>query len=117
MTPKQVLQFIKQKKIQYVDCRYLDFPGSWQHKTYKAGELTEKSFKEGFGFDGSCIRGWEAVNEADMLLVPVAETAHVDPFYERPTLAIICDVKNPVTRKQFSRDPRSIARKSVDLPW
>ncbi len=112
MTPKQVLQLIKQKKIAYVDLRFLDYPGQWQHKTFPAAELTEASFVEGFGFDGSVIRGWQAINEADMLLVPVADTARIDPFLNEPTLAVICDVKNPVTKKNFSRDPRSIARKA-----
>lgn len=114
MTPKQVLQLVKTKKIEFVDCRFMDFPGLWQHITFPISELKEKSFKEGFGFDGSCIRGWEEINETDMLIVPVADTAHVDPFREHPTLALICDVKDPVTKKQYSRDPRSVGRKAAD---
>lgn len=113
MTPKQVLQFVKQKKIEYIDLRFLDFPGYWQHKTYPAAELTEQSFIDGFGFDGSAVRGWESLNEADMILRPVADTARIDPFYDRPTLTMICDVKDPVTKKEYSRDPRSIARKAA----
>ena len=112
MTPKQVIQLVKSKGIEYVDCRFLDFPGAWQHTHYAAAELTESAFEEGFGFDGSAIRGWQAINESDMVLLPVADTAVVDPFYEHPTLAMICDIKDPVTRKQYSRDPRSIARKT-----
>ncbi len=114
MTPKQVLQLIKSKNIEFVDCRFMDFPGLWQHITFPAGELSENTFKAGFGFDGSCIRGWEAINEQDMLIVPVADTAHIDPFPQHTTLALICDVKNPVTKKMFSRDPRSIGRKAAD---
>jgi len=114
MTPKQVLQLIKQKEIEYVDLRFMDFPGLWQHCTYPVSELGEHSFEEGFGFDGSSIRGWQAINESDMLLVPVADTAHVDPFLDHPTLALICDIKDPITRKNYSRDPRSIARKAED---
>ena len=114
MTPKQVLQLIKSKNIEFVDCRFMDFPGLWQHITFQAGELSENTFKAGFGFDGSCIRGWEAINEQDMLIVPVADTAHIDPFPQHTTLALICDVKNPVTKKMFSRDPRSIGRKAAD---
>ena len=91
-----------------------DFPGLWQHTTYPVSELTEASFTDGFGFDGSAIRGWQAINESDMLIVPVADTAKVDPFYERPTLSLICDIKDPVTKKSYSRDPRSIARKAAD---
>ncbi len=112
MTPKQVLQFVRQHKIEYIDCRYMDFPGLWQHITFPISELNEDSFELGFGFDGSCIRGWEAINESDMILVPVADTAHLDPFLERPTLGLICDIKDPITKKMYSRDPRSIARKA-----
>ena len=72
MTPKQVLQLVKTKKIEFVSCRFMDFPGLWQHITFPAGELKESSFKAGFGFDGSSIRGWEAINEQDMLIVPVS---------------------------------------------
>jgi glutamine synthetase len=114
MTPRQVLQLVRQQKIQFIDCRFMDFPGAWQHQMYAAGKLTERSFSEGIGFDGSSVRGWEELNEEDMILVPVAETARIDPFYEYPTLSIICDVKNPLTKKQYSRDPRSVARKAVD---
>ena len=114
MTPQQVLDLVKEKNIEFVDCRFMDFPGLWQHTTYTAGELKESSFTTGFGFDGSSIRGWQAINESDMLLVPVADTAHIDPFLQHPTLAIICDIKDPITKKQYSRDPRSIARKASD---
>ena len=113
MTPKQVLQLIKTKKIEFVDCRFMDFPGLWQHTTYPVSELSEASFTDGFGFDGSSIRGWQAINESDMLLVPVADTCKIDPFMEHPTISLICDIKDPITKKEYSRDPRSIARKAV----
>lgn len=112
MTPKQVLQLVKSKKIEFIDCRFMDFPGLWQHTTYPASELNEDSFEHGFGFDGSSIRGWQAINESDMLIVPVADTAKIDPFCQHPTLSLICDIKDPVTHKQYSRDPRSVARKA-----
>jgi glutamine synthetase len=112
-SPRDVLQLIKKHGIEFVDCRFMDFPGAWQHQMYSAASLDATSMTTGFGFDGSCIRGWEAINEGDMLLVPVLETARVDPFYEHPTLAVICDIKDPVTKKQYSRDPRSIARKAA----
>ena len=112
MTPKQVITMIGREGIEFVDLRFMDFPGSWQHKMFNADEITEATFTEGVGFDGSCVRGWEAINEADMLLIPVADAARIDPFYERPTMSMICDIKNPVTKKQFSRDPRSVARKA-----
>jgi glutamine synthetase len=114
MTPKQVLQLIKQNDIEFVDCRFMDFPGLWQHLTLPVTEVKEDSFTKGFGFDGSAVRGWQAINEEDMLLVPVADTARVDPFFQHPTISVICDVKDPVTKKRYSRDPRSIARKAVE---
>lgn len=114
MTPKQVLQLVKSKQIEFIDCRFMDFPGLWQHTTYPASELTEQSFVDGFGFDGSSIRGWQAINESDMLLHPVSETAKIDPFLQHPTLSLICDIKDPITKKEYSRDPRSVARKSVE---
>jgi len=112
MTPEQVLELVQSRGIEFIDCRFMDFPGLWQHTTYPAEELTLESFKEGFGFDGSSLRGWQAINESDMVLVPVAETANLDPFLEAPTLSLICDIKDPVTKKEYSRDPRSIARKA-----
>lgn len=114
MNPRQVLELIKRQKIEFIDCRFMDFPGLWQHTTYPASELTLESFESGFGFDGSSIRGWQAINETDMILVPVPETARVDPFFQHPTLSLICDVKDPITKKEYSRDPRSIARKAVE---
>ncbi len=111
MTPADVLKLIEKQKIQFIDLRFMDFPGLWQHTTLPVSELTEDSFEHGFGFDGSSIRGWQAINESDMLLIPVADTARVDPFLTHPTLSIICDVRDPITKKEYSRDPRSIARK------
>ncbi|HVX86611.1 MAG TPA: type I glutamate--ammonia ligase [Phycisphaerae bacterium] len=110
-TPRQVVQFLKQRKIEFIDLRFMDFPGLPQHCTYPVGELTERAFARGIGFDGSSVRGWEGLNESDMLLVPVAETAVIDPFFERPTAAMVCDIRDPVTRKEYSRSPRSVARK------
>lgn len=112
MTPQDVLQLVVEQNIAYIDCCFQEFCGPWQHCTYAASELTEDSFTHGFGFDGSVIRGWQNLNESDLLLVPVAETAVVDPFRDRPTLQLICDIKDPLTKKRFSRDPRSIARKA-----
>ncbi len=113
MTPEDVLKLCKQKKVRFVDLRFMDFPGLWQHTTVPINELTLQSFDHGFGFDGSSIRGWQAINESDMLLTPVASTAKLDPFMEAPTLAIICNVRDPITKKEYSRDPRSIARKAM----
>ncbi|HEY1629616.1 MAG TPA: glutamine synthetase beta-grasp domain-containing protein, partial [Tepidisphaeraceae bacterium] len=114
MTPQQVLRLCKDKQVQFIDLRFMDFPGLWQHTTCPISELTLESFDHGFGFDGSSIRGWQAINESDMLLHPVADTAKLDPFMQHPTLSIICDVRDPITKKEYSRDPRSIGRKCIE---
>src|SRR3954453_18065222 len=113
MTPQQVLKLCKDKNVEFVDLRFMDFPGLWQHTTCPISELHLDSFENGFGFDRSSIRGWQAINESDMLLIPVADTAKIDPFMQHTTLSIICDVRDPITKKEYSRDPRSIARKAV----
>ena len=109
-----VLQLCKTRKVQFIDLRFMDFPGLWQHVTVPVSELSADSFNRGFGFDGSSIRGWQAINEADMLLMPVADTARFDPFMQHPTLSLLCDVRDPLTKKEYSRDPRSIGRKAAD---
>src|SRR5215207_7593807 len=113
MTPQDVLKLCQEKQVEFIDLRFMDFPGLWQHTTLPISELTPDSFDHGFGFDGSSIRGWQAINESDMLLVPVAKTAKIDPFMLHTTLSMICDVRDPITKKEYSRDPRSIARKAV----
>jgi glutamine synthetase len=114
MKPKEVLALIKEKEIRAVDLRFMDFPGIWQHFTIPSEEMEESIFEEGLGFDGSSIRGWQAINESDMLVIPQAETAFVDPFTATPTLTIICNIQDPLTREDYSRDPRNIARKAVN---
>jgi glutamine synthetase len=113
MTPREVIKLCETRDIKFIDLRFMDFPGLWQHTTCPVSELTLDSFDHGFGFDGSSIRGWQAINESDMLLVPVAETAKIDPFLQHSTVSMICDVRDPITKKEYSRDPRSIARKAV----
>jgi glutamine synthetase len=92
--------------------RFCDIPGLQHHVSYPITELSEDSFQEGFGMDGSSIRGWAAINESDMLLIPDPSTAFTDPFYEIPTLVMTCDVIDPITRQSYNRDPRWIARKA-----
>jgi len=111
MTPADVLKLAKQHKAEFIDLRFMDFTGLWQHTSFPISELSPDSFEHGFGFDGSSIRGWQAINESDMLLIPVAHTARLDPFLQRPTLSMIADVRDPITKREYSRDPRSIARK------
>src|SRR5439155_6046784 len=95
MTPQEVLKLVKSKDVQFIDLRFMDFPGLWQHTTVPISELSLDSFEHGFGFDGSSIRGWQAINESDMLLIPVADTAKIDPFMMHTTLQMICDVRDP----------------------
>src|SRR6185295_12912409 len=92
--------------------RFTDLPGLQQHVSYPITELSEDSFEEGFGMDGSSIRGWAAINESDMLLIPDPNTAFIDPFFEIPTLVISCTVIDPITRQHYERDPRWIGIKA-----
>ena len=112
MTPKEVLEMAKENGAKVVDLRFMDFPGLWQHFSVPIRELEESSFEDGFGFDGSSIRGWQPIHASDMLVVPDAATAKMDPFYEAPTLVLICDIVDPVTREAYSRDPRNITKKA-----
>ncbi|MEI6261213.1 MAG: type I glutamate--ammonia ligase [Deltaproteobacteria bacterium] len=112
MKPNEVLAMAKEKGAKVVDLRFMDFPGVWQHFTVPLRELDESSFEEGFGFDGSSIRGWQPINASDMLVIPDASTAKMDPFFEVPTLVLICDIKDPITFESYTRDPRFIARKA-----
>ena len=113
MTPKEVIALAKERECKILDLRFMDFPGMWQHTSYPINELTEDAFDEGFGFDGSSIRGWQAINESDMLLKPQPETAFVDPFRAESTLVIICNIQDPVTGDDYTRDPRNIGRKAI----
>ena len=112
MTPKEVLNMAKENGAKMVDLRFMDFPGLWQHFSVPIRELEESSFEDGFGFDGSSIRGWQPIHASDMLVIPDAATAKMDPFYEAPTLVLICDIADPVTREPYTRDPRNIAKKA-----
>ena len=112
MTPKEVLEYAKKHDAKQLDLRFTDLPGVQQHVTYPITELEESSFEEGFGFDGSSIRGWAAINESDMLLIPDPTTMFIDPFNEVKTIAMVCDALDPVTRQPYGRDARWVARKA-----
>lgn len=114
LTPKEVLALCREKDVKAVDLRFMDFPGLWQHFTIPVAKLTEDVFEDGLGFDGSSIRGWQAINESDMLVVPQSDTAFLDPFTAIPTIAMICNIQDPITREDYSRDPRNVARKAVN---
>ncbi|MCW5697991.1 MAG: glutamine synthetase beta-grasp domain-containing protein, partial [Bauldia sp.] len=112
MTAKEVLQRMKADDIRYVDFRFTDPRGKWQHVTFDRTLIDEEILTEGTMFDGSSIAGWKAINESDMLLLPDVSTATLDPFFAQATLSIICDVLEPVTGEPYGRDPRGIAKKA-----
>ena len=110
--PKAVLDFAKKNDVRILDLRFTDLPGLWHHVSYPVEQLTEDSFEEGFGMDGSSIRGWAAIHESDMLLIPDPSFFLLDPFTEVATLVMVADVIDPVTKQRYDRDPRYIARKA-----
>jgi len=112
MTAKDVLKLAKEKGAKIVDLRFIDLPGLWQHFSIPVSELSEEIFEDGLGFDGSSIRGFQSIDESDMLLIPDPNTAVMDPFTAVPTLVVICNIKDPVTGKAYTRDPRYIAQKA-----
>ncbi len=114
MTPKEVLTLIREKQIKAVDLRFIDFPGTWQHVTTPAANIEESTFEEGVGFDGSSIRGWQAINESDMIMIPDPDSAFIDPFFKENTLVMVCAIKDPLSHQDYLRDPRYIARKAVN---
>ncbi|MBY0229811.1 MAG: glutamine synthetase beta-grasp domain-containing protein, partial [Gemmataceae bacterium] len=114
MTPREILALIREKEVRAVDLRFMDFPGLWQHFTIPAEMLDEHVFEEGLGIDGSSIRGWQAINESDMLVVPAPDTAFLDPFARDRTLTMICNIQDPLTKEDYTRDPRNVARKAVN---
>src|SRR5574342_68723 len=112
MASREVLELAKKNKVEIVDLKFIDVPGLWQHFSIPASELTAELFEDGIGFDGSSIRGFQSINESDMLLIPDAETAMMDPFSEHPTLSLVCNVLDAVTREAYTRDPRYVAQKA-----
>ncbi len=112
MTPKEVIDFAKKNSTQMVDLKFMDLLGTWQHFTVPISELEVSMFEEGLGFDGSSIRGWQAIHASDMLVIPDAATSVMDPFTKVPTLSMICNIVDPITKEKYSRDPRNIALKA-----
>lgn len=113
-TPQDVLKQIQEQNIKIVDLKFIDMPGIWQHCSFYYDQIDESSFDEGVPFDGSSIRGWKAINESDMSMVPDPTTAWIDPFYKEPTLSMLCSIKEPRTGEWYSRCPRAIAQKALD---
>ncbi|MCK5352714.1 type I glutamate--ammonia ligase, partial [bacterium] len=113
MTPREVLEFAKEKGVKMVDLKFMDLPGTWQHFSVPIQQLEESSFEEGFGFDGSSIRGWQPIHASDMLVIPDASTVMLDPFLTYvPTMSMICNIFDPITKEPYSRDPRHVAQKA-----
>ncbi|MBI1242734.1 MAG: type I glutamate--ammonia ligase [Nostoc sp. RI_552] len=113
-TPQEVLKLIQDQKIQMIDLKFIDTPGTWQHLTVYHDQIDESSFLDGVPFDGSSIRGWKSINESDMMMVLDANTAWLDPFMSEPTLSIICSIKEPRTGEWYNRCPRVIAQRAID---
>ncbi len=111
---EDVLALIEREKVEVIDLRFMDFPGLWQHFSVPVGEIELATFEDGLGFDGSSIRGWQAINESDMIVTPVPETAFIDPFLAHKTLVLICNICDPITGEDYPKDPRNIARKAAN---
>ena len=111
MTPKEFFEFCEASHAEMIDMKFVDLLGTWQHCSYHMSTCDESIFEDGFGFDGSSIRGWQPINQSDMLAVPDPDTACLDPFFARPTVSVLADIVDPVTRKDYTRCPRFIARK------
>lgn len=113
MNAQEAMKFARERGAKMVNLRFCDLMGTWQHLTIPLAELNEDSFEQGFGFDGSSIRGWRGIEESDMVLVPDPSTAIIDPFMQVPTIAFICDIVLPETLQPYNRDPRQIVKKAV----
>src|SRR5256714_11966548 len=111
-SPADVIRRAKEAGVQVVDVRFTDLPGTWQHFSIPLKGLEEDTFTDGLGFDGSSIRGFQAINESDMLLMPDPASAFVDPCLQVPTLSLTCDIVDPITREPYTRDPRYVAPKA-----
>ncbi|MBN2138887.1 MAG: type I glutamate--ammonia ligase [Sedimentisphaerales bacterium] len=114
MTPKDFFEFAKKNKAKMIDLKFTDLLGTWQHCSYPTDTWDEETFKDGVGFDGSSIRGWQGIHMSDMLAVPDPDTAVMDPFFAEPTLSVLANIVDPITREDYSRDPRHVARKGVE---
>ena len=111
---KQIMEMLNENDISYVDLRFTDPRGKMQHVTQHIDTIDEEALAEGFMFDGSSIAGWKAINESDMTLMPDLSRAYIDPFFAQPTLAIFCDVLDPITGEAYERDPRGTAKAALN---
>ena len=113
MTPKEFFEFAKQNNAEMVDLKFCDLLGTWQHCSYPTEILDESTFEEGLGFDGSSIRGWQGIEASDMLAVPDPSTTVIDPFFAEPTVSVIADIVDPITKENYPKDPRNVAKKGL----
>ncbi len=116
MKPKDVLGLAKDRGAVMVDLKFMDFVGLWQHFTIPLPELKEEIFEEGLGFDGSSIRGWAEIHASDMLVMPDATTAVMDPFMKDPTLSLVCNIVDPITKEAYGRDPAQHRHQGGEVP-
>ena len=114
MDANDVMKLAKENGAEFVDMKFIDLPGRWQHLTVPIRELHEGFFEDGHGFDGSSVAGWQGINESDMLLIPDPNTAKMDPFLSHRTLSVTCDVVDPLSRVPYGRDPRGVAKRAED---
>ena len=110
MTPKEFFEFAKKNGADMVDLKFVDLLGTWQHCTFPLEVWDEGTFEEGVGFDGSSIRGWQGIHMSDMMAVPDPDTAVMDRFFAHPTVSVIADMKDPITKEEYTRDPRYVAK-------
>ncbi len=114
MTPEQFFSFASNHNAEMVDLKFTDLLGTWQHCSFPIDTWDENTFTDGVGFDGSSIRGWQGIHLSDMLAVPDASTLCIDPFFKEPTVSVIADIVDPITRHDYTRDPRHVARKATE---
>jgi len=117
MNLKELTKYSKDKRLEFIDLKFTDIPGLWQHITIPIQQLDEDLVIHGIGFDGSSIRGFQPINESDMLVKPDPAKAFIDPFIADPTLSMICNVKDPLTQIPYSRDPRNVGQKNVSIAY
>jgi len=114
MSAKSFFAFAKQHNAEMIDLKFVDLLGSWQHCSYPISSWDESTFEDGVGFDGSSMRGWQGIDTSDMLAIPDASTVVMDPFFREPTVSVIADIRDPITKAEYGRDPRHIARKGAE---
>ncbi|MCA9042639.1 MAG: glutamine synthetase beta-grasp domain-containing protein, partial [Planctomycetaceae bacterium] len=112
-TPREFFEFAKKHNAEMVDLKFVDMLGTWQHCSYPLDTWDEGTFEEGVGFDGSSIRGWQAINASDMLAIPEASSVRLDPFFKEPTVSVIANIVDPMTKENYSRDPRNVMKKGL----